>query len=105
MNAPLPASTVTVPLVVDPGALYVSGSSSASVAETLPVTTPVDGFGVPTTVVPATGAEFLGWIATLTGTSVVPPWPSLTVMVKVSVWSAAVAELLAAPCRAVAVGV
>ena len=41
----------------------------------------------------------------LTGTGVEPPWPSVTVTVKASDLSAAVALSAAAVCRASAVGV
>ena len=41
---------------------------------------------------------------TVTGTATVPPYPSLTVTVNVSVVSAVVAPILAAACRAVAGG-
>lgn len=79
-------------------------SLSASVALTLPVTTLVEASGVPTVVVPATGAVFFGLIATVTATGIVAPYPSVTVTVNVSA-VAAVAPILAAACRAMAVGV
>ena len=77
----------------------------ASVAVTVPVTTPVEAFGVPTVVVPVTGEVLVGLMATVTGTIAVPPFPSLMVTVKLSVVTAAVAPFLAAAWRAVAVGV
>ena len=76
---------VTVPplvLSVDPPKTVVSPSESEPVME--PVAVPVVWLR-PVTVAPATGAVFAATIDTLTGTSTVPPCPSLTVMVKVSV--------------------
>ena len=61
---------------------------------TLPVTTPVDTFGEPGEPVPI-GAVFAGAIGTLTGTVEVPPWPSETVRLNVSV----VADRSAPVCR------
>ena len=61
---------------------------------TLPVTTPVDTFGEPGEPVPI-GAVFAGAIGTLTGTVEVPPWPSETVRLNVSV----VADRSAPRCR------
>ena len=51
------ALTLTVPFAVLAGALNVTTSLSASVAVTLPVTTPVVVFGVPTVAVPNAGAR------------------------------------------------
>ena len=85
--------------------LNVRASLSASVALTLPVTTLDEVSGVPTVVVPATGTAFLGLIATDTATGTVPPYPSVTVTVNVSVLAAVAAPIFAAAWRAVAVGV
>ena len=59
---------------------------------------------VPTVALPV-GAVLAGAIPTVTATVVVPPWPSVTVAVKASARSAAVAPVAAAVWRAVAVGV
>ena len=80
-------------------------------AVTEPETTPVEALGVPTVGVPATGARLacgfcvVGLTTTLTGTVVLPPKPSMTVTVNVSVLSALVAFAPAAFVRAVVVGV
>ena len=89
-------STVTVPpLVVVVGALITTVSLSPSTTTTLPVTTPPEPLGLPT--LPATaGAVLVGSMATVTARVVMPPCPSSTVTVKVSVWSAAVAPVAAA---------
>ena len=80
-------------------------SLSASVAVTVPVTTPVVAFGVPTVGLPATGAVFFGEIVTVTALLAAAPWVSVTVTVTVSVVVAVVAPTLAAAWRAAAVGV
>ena len=80
-------------------------SPSTSVALTLPVTTPVEAFGVPTTGVLATGLAFDGLTTTVTDAVAVPPCPSATTTVKESARSPAVAPSAAARCRAGAVGV
>ncbi len=74
----------------------------ASLAETDPVTTPVEAFGVPTVVV-VVGTVFSGAMGTATDWETEPPRKLLTVMVTVSVVT--VAPVFAAACRAVAVGV
>ena len=51
------------------------------------------------------GAVFFGLMVTVMFLVVVPPWPSLTVMVKVSVLAVAGALVAAAAWRAAAVGV
>ena len=79
-------------------------------AVTLPVTTPVVAFGVPTVLV-AVGTLFFGPTGTATARVTAAPLASVavtvtvTVTVTVSVLTAVVAPTLAAACRAVAVGV
>ena len=99
------ALIVTLPLVVDVGALKVKVSPSASLADTVPVTTPVAASGVVTDAVPAIGFAFAGLIMTVTGMVAMAPLPSLAVTAKESVVLAANAPFWAAACRAVAVGV
>ena len=77
----------------------------ASVAVTVPVTTPVPELGVPTVEVPATGATLDGLTGTLTVMLLAAPYLSVTVTVNVSAVAAVVAPVLAAAWRAVAVGV
>jgi hypothetical protein len=88
------ALTATLPLVVDVGPLYRSASPSASVADTVPVTTPVAGSGWPTVAVPFFGAAFCGRMLTLTATATVPPCPSFAVTVNESVAEAPPARAL-----------
>ncbi len=97
--------TVTDPFAVLAGPPKLSGSLLASVAVTLPVTTPFEALGAPALVVPATGTAFDGLMVTPTGTVADAPYLSVTVTEKVSVVSAAFAPTLAAACRAAAVGV
>ena len=83
-------------------------SSSGSSALTMPVTVPmaVDVFvGVPWPLIGAALVVGFGAMVTLTGVVVLPPNPSLTVMVTVSVLVADVAAGLDAASRAAAVGV
>ena len=77
-------------------------SFSGSVAEIVPVTTPVVSLGVPTVALPEGAVLEGGLMRMLTGTAVVPPCPSLTVTVNESV---AAAPWAAAPARADGVGV
>ena len=78
-------STVTVPpLTLCVGAVMTVASLSLSVTLTVPLTEPPGPLGLPTDV-DTDGAVFDPLTCTVTGTSMVPPWPSLTVMVKVSV--------------------
>ena len=79
-------------------------SPSGSVTATVPVTAPVSVSGSPTVAL-VVGAVLAGSMATLMVRVVVPPWPSLTVMSKVSVRSSAVALSAAALCRASSEGV
>jgi hypothetical protein len=65
------------------------------VAVTDPVTTPVEEFGVPTVVL-VVGTVFLGAIITVTADVAVPPLPSVTVTVTVSVVTDVAAPDLAA---------
>ena len=76
----------------------------ASVAVTVPVTTPVL-LGVPAVALPATGAVLVGLIVTITGIELTAPYLSVTVAVKVSVVVAVVAPVVDAAWRAVAIGV
>ena len=82
------AATTTEPFVVDRGPVKVSESPSASVADTVPVTTPVVASGLPTVAMPFVGVEFCGLTVTLTATASVPPCPSLTVTVNESLAAA-----------------
>jgi hypothetical protein len=75
-------------------------SPSVSAPRTLPVTTPVLTSRGPKLGLPV-GATFFGLMVTVIGTATVAPCPSLTVRVKVSVLSMAVAVVDAASCRAV----
>ena len=77
---------------------------SASVPVTVPVTTPVVAFGVPTVCL-AVGAVLNGEIGTVTVDVAVAPLESVTVTVTVSVVVDVVAPTFAAACRAAAVGV
>ena len=79
---------------------HARGSDSASVAVTAPDTAPSVGTGA-ALVYEATGAVLLGEMATVTGTVTVPPKPSSTTTLRVSV----VGPLPAAWWRAAAVGV
>ena len=107
MKTPDAASMLTVPFAVLVETLKVKMSLSASVAVTLPVTTPVEALGVPTLGFPALGAEFNpgGAITTDTAAVALPPYPSVIVTVNESALSAAGAPALAALARAAAVGV
>ena len=105
MNAPVDALIVIAPLAVEAGAEKLNTSLSASVADTDPLTTPVDAFGAPTVAFAPAGALLAGLIVTDTGIDAVPPLPSETATVKLSALSAAGAPDLAAACRATAVGV
>ncbi len=104
MNVPS-ALTVTEPLPVLAEPLNVNGSLLASVADTLPVMRPFATLGEAAFEAPATGAVFVGLIATVTGIVTDPPYPSDTVTVKVSLVADEPAPILAAACRAAAVGV
>ena len=64
MNPPV-AVTATVPLAGLVVSVYVNGSPLASVALTVPVTTPVEAFGIPTAVL-GTGTALTGLIVTVT---------------------------------------
>ena len=88
-------STLTTPLAVLVEPLNVKASPSGSVNVATPLTKPLTGSGAPATAVPA-GAVLAGLIATVTGTSSTPPWESVTVRVKPSCRSAAVAVSAAA---------
>ena len=105
MNAPVDALIVIAPLLVDAGAENVNGSLSASVADTDPLTTPVDAFGAPTVAFAPAGALLAGLIVTDTAWVATAPRESVTVTVTVSLFAAAAAPVLAAACRATAVGV
>ena len=104
MKEPL-ALTTTAPLLVVADPVNVNASLLASVAVTVPVTTPVEAFGEPTVGAPATGTAFDGLIVTVTGTATEPPNPSVTITVNESVFTAAEAPVAAAAWRAAAVGV
>ena len=80
-------------------------SPSGSVALTVPVTTPLPGSGWGTSTPMAAGPVLAAPMATLTGTSSTPPWPSSTVRVKLSCRSSGPAVSAAAVWRAVSVGV
>ena len=105
MNAPVVALMTIAPLLVDAGAAKLNPSLSASVALTVPVTTPVEAFGAPTVALAPVGALLAGLIGTDTAWVVTAPRASVTVTVTVSLLTAAAAPLLAAACRAAAVGV
>ena len=98
------ALSATTPLA-GLAAAKVRVSLSASVAVTVPATTPVAALGMPTVAVAFVGAVFCGLMVTVTGTATEPPYPSATVMVKASALSGAPAVVAAALCRALAVGV
>ena len=81
-------------------------SWSASVAVTVPATTPVIGLGWPTWTEPPVGAVSTGMMTTPTETGKVPPWASVTNTVKVSCFfPVAVALGKEASCMAADVGV
>ena len=82
---PLPGASATVKLTVSP---------SASLASTAPAMTPLP-VGAFRSIV-ATGVVLAPVTATTTSMMLIPPRPSETAKVKLSVWSAAVAESAAA---------
>ena len=96
---------VTVPpLVLVSGPVMTGVSLSLSVMLRVPVTVPCVPLGFPMVAL-TVGAVLVGSMSTVTARVVVPPWPSSTVMVKVSVWSAVVAPVAAAAWRMAVVGV
>ena len=80
----------------------VNGSLSASLAVTVPTTAP-SAFGLPSATAAPSSLVFVGLILTVTDTGTMPPCPSSTVMVNVSILAAGSA--VAAACRAWADGV
>ena len=96
---------VMVPLAVEAGAEKLNGSRSASVALSLPLTTPLTGSGTPTVFLPNRGAVFLGLIGTVTSVRAKAPPESVTVTATVSLVTAGPAPTRAAAWRAAAVGV
>ena len=79
-------------------------SDSASATLTEPMIFPELASGLPTVAVPV-GGVLAGLTATATGTTKVPPWPSVAVTVKESARAEGGAPSAAALCRAVALGV
>jgi hypothetical protein len=94
------ALTTTEPLAVVTDPAKVIPSPSTSPPTTAPMTTPVFTSRGPMVALPV-GAVFFGLITTVTGTARMPPWPSSTLTVNVSVLSMPAAAV----CRASGVGV
>jgi len=108
VNAPVVAFTDTRPRAGPVASLNVKVSRSASSAVTVPVTAPIASVGFATVARPLVGATSTwpyGATGSLTATVVVPPCPSSTVKVTLSVLLAVVAVVADAAWRAVAVGV